>query len=55
MSSSDPPATSSLRAVLEEAMAEEECSMDALTVLANKNDPFRVDTPAGRASATRRD
>ncbi len=36
-----------LRATLEAAMAEDGLSMKDLTVLANQNDPFRVDTPAG--------
>ena len=34
-----------LRAVLEAARAEEQCSREALTVLVN--DPYRLDTPAG--------
>jgi hypothetical protein len=37
-----------LRAVLEAAMAEHGCTMNDLTVLEKSNDPFRVDTPAGR-------
>jgi hypothetical protein len=36
-----------LRATLEAAMAEGGLKMKDLTVLANQNDPFRVDTPAG--------
>lgn len=36
-----------LRDALEGAMAEEGCSMQALTVLSHNRDPFRVDTPAG--------
>ncbi len=35
-----------LRAVLEAACDDEECSAGELTVLAAQNDPFRVDTPA---------
>lgn len=38
---------SPLRAVLLDAMNEHGCSMKDLTVLANQNDPFRIDTPAG--------
>ena len=38
----------SLRETLEVACADEECSLDALTVLSDKTDPFRVDTPARR-------
>lgn len=36
-----------LRQLLEETAAAEGLPMKALTVLANQNDPFRVDTPAG--------
>jgi hypothetical protein len=39
--------SSPLRAALDRTMAEQGCTMDALTVLDKKNDPFRVDTPAG--------
>jgi hypothetical protein len=40
--------TGSLRSALDRAMAETGCTMNDLTVLAPKNDPFRVaDTPAG--------
>jgi hypothetical protein len=42
----DEPVTG-LRATLEAAMAEDGYKMKDLTVLANQNDPFRVDTPAG--------
>lgn len=36
-----------LRAVLEQAIAEEGCKLKDLTVLAPQNDPYRVDTPSG--------
>ncbi len=36
-----------LRAVLEKACVEEQCSRDSLTVLSKNNDPYRVDTPSG--------
>jgi hypothetical protein len=36
-----------LRRLLEDAAAEERCSLGALTVLDKGNDPFRCDTPAG--------
>ncbi len=38
---------SPLRAKLEEVASETGCSLKDLTVLANQNDPFRVDTPLG--------
>jgi len=38
--------TSSLRVALDSVIAEKGCSMKDLTVLASKNDPFRIDTPA---------
>jgi hypothetical protein len=38
--------TSPLRAALDSAIAERGCSLKDLTVLASKNDPFRIDTPA---------
>jgi hypothetical protein len=37
---------SPLRGALEAVIAEEGCSLKDLTVLAAKNDPFRLDTPA---------
>jgi hypothetical protein len=37
-----------LRAVLKQACAEEGCRLGELTVLSNKRDPYRVDTPARR-------
>jgi hypothetical protein len=40
-------ASGPLRSLLEETAAEHDVPMKALTVLANQNDPFRVDTPAG--------
>lgn len=47
-----PPAPSTtrspLRQQLDEACAESGCSMKSLTVLANQNDPYRLDTPAHR-------
>jgi hypothetical protein len=45
--SGDGNGTGVLRAVLEQAIAEEGCKLKDLTVLAAQNDPFRVDTPAG--------
>jgi hypothetical protein len=36
-----------LRQTLVDAADKEACSLDDLTVLHPKNDPFRVDTPAG--------
>jgi hypothetical protein len=36
-----------LRRVLEQAAAEQGCSMDALSVLSLRRDPYRIDTPAG--------
>ena len=41
------PDGSLLRDVLEDAAKEEGCSLGALTVLADQNDPFRCSTPAG--------
>ena len=38
--------TSPLRAALDAVIAEQGCSLKDLTVLAPKNDPFRLDTPA---------
>jgi hypothetical protein len=38
--------TSPLRAALDAVIAEQGCSLTDLTVLAPKNDPFRIDTPA---------
>src|SRR5262245_53972241 len=35
-----------LRSILEDACAKLGCSLNALTVLSNQRDPFRVDTPA---------
>ena len=40
-----------LRTVLEQACAEERCSLTSLTVLAKDNDPFRLDTPANHRDA----
>ena len=37
---------SPLRAALDTVIAEQGCSLKDLTVLAPKNDPFRLDTPA---------
>jgi hypothetical protein len=37
---------SPLRAALDAVIAEQGCSLKDLTVLAPKNDPFRLDTPA---------
>jgi hypothetical protein len=37
---------SPLRAALDAVIAEQSCSLKDLTVLAPKNDPFRLDTPA---------
>lgn len=37
-----------LRSIIENACADEGCPLNALTVLASHNDPFRVDTPARR-------
>ena len=37
---------SPLRAALDAVIAEQGCSLADLTVLAPKNDPFRLDTPA---------
>jgi hypothetical protein len=37
---------SPLRAALDQVIAEQDCSLKDLTVLAPQNDPFRVDTPA---------
>jgi hypothetical protein len=37
---------SPLRAALDAVVAEQGCSLKDLTVLASKNDPFRIDTPA---------
>jgi hypothetical protein len=36
-----------LRRALEQVAREERCPLKDLTVLADQNDPFRVDTPAG--------
>jgi hypothetical protein len=38
--------TSPLRQVLADTAAEAGCGLNALTVLASQNDPFRIDTPA---------
>jgi hypothetical protein len=40
-----------LRATIEEACRASHCTLKAMTVLADKNDPFRVDTPAHHRNA----
>jgi hypothetical protein len=42
----DPMSCSPLRAALDVVIAEQRCSLKDLTVLAPKNDPFRLDTAA---------
>lgn len=47
MTRADENAVGPLRQLLDETTREQGCSLKDLTVLANQNDPFRVDTPAG--------